>query len=97
MPRFELVSVEEIKNAPRMSESKRKKVEEYVGFINQLTDDKGGRLVCSDDENVMTVRNYLRTAAEIAGKRIKIRRSGKVLSFFIEKKRGGRRKKSEQL
>lgn len=95
MPNFETVPISEIKAAPRMSESKRKKIEEYLGYINQLTDEKGGRLVCGSDENVITVRNYLKTAADIASKKIKIRRSGNVISFFLEKKRGGRRKKTQ--
>ena len=92
MPKFEAVPLQEIKNAPGMSEAKRKKIEEYTSYINQLTSEMGGRLTCYDDENVITVRNYLKAAVEMANKTIKIRRSGKVISFFLEKKRGRKEK-----
>lgn len=88
MPNFEIVSIEQIKAAPRVSEARRKKLEEYVGYINQLTNVKGGRLVCSADDNISAVRNDLRRAAEIAGKKIAMRRAGNIISFFLEKRSG---------
>jgi len=93
MPKFETVPIEEIKTASRMSEARRKKLEEYVGYIEQLSEEKGGRLVCSPSENITTIRNDLKTAAEMAGKNLMIRRNGNVISFYIVKKRGGRRKR----
>jgi hypothetical protein len=93
MPKFETVPVAEIKTASRMSEARRKKLEGYVNYINQLSETEGGRLTCSPNENVAAVRNDLKTAAEMAGKNIKIRRSGNVINFYLVKKRGGRRKK----
>jgi hypothetical protein len=94
MPKFETVPVAEIKAVLRMSEPRKKKLETYVGYINQLSDDKGGKLTCSPSENVTTVRNDLKLAAQMAGKNLKIRRSGNIISFYIEKRRGGRKKKS---
>jgi len=94
MPKFEMVPVEEIKATPRISEARRRKLQEYIAYINQLTGEKGGRLVCAPNENITSIRNDLKKAAEIAGKNINIRRSGNVISFFLQKKRGGRRKKS---
>lgn len=87
MPNFEIVSIEQIKAAPRVSEVRRKKLEEYVSYINQLTNVKGGRLVCSADENVAAIRYDLRRAAEIAGKKVAIRTSGNIILFFLEKRR----------
>lgn len=93
MPKFEMVPIQEIKTVPRMSEARRKKLEEYAGYINQLTSVKGGRLLCTPNENITTVRNDLRRAAGMVGKKIAIRRTGNIISFFLEKRRGGRRKK----
>ncbi len=91
MPKFETVPVAEIKAVRRMSEAKKRRLEEYVGYINQLSDEKGGRLICSANENIITVRNDLKTAATMAGKNIKIRRSGNVIAFYLVKKRGRRK------
>ena len=94
MPKFETAPIDEIKSGTRMSEKKRKILEEYSGYVNQLSDTMGGKLICGPDENVISVRNYLKVAADIAGKNIKIRRSGNVISFYAEKKRGrGKAKK----
>ncbi len=90
MPKFETVPVAEIKAVRRMSEARRKKLEEYVAYINQLSETKGGRLFCSPGEKVTTIRNDLKTAAEMVGKNIKIRRSGNVIAFYLVKKRGRR-------
>ena len=90
MPKFETVPAAEIKAVRRMSEAKKKRLEGYVGYINQLSDEKGGRLICSANENILTVRNDLKTASTMAGKNIKIRRSGNVIAFYLVKKRGRR-------
>jgi len=81
MLKFEIVPVAEIKATPRMSEAKRKKLEEYSGYINQLSDEYGGKLTCSPSENEISVRNYLKVAADMAGKNIKIRRGGNVMGM----------------
>ncbi len=91
MPKFETVPVAEFRGRVGMTEARRKRLEVYVGYINQLTDEKGGRLVCSANENILTVRNDLKKAAEMAGKNIKTRRSGNVIAFYLVKKRGRRK------
>jgi hypothetical protein len=88
MPKMEIVPIAEIKGTAGMSEARRKKLEVYVGYISQLTDEKGGRLVCFANENILTVRNDLKKAAEMAGKNIKTRRSGNIIAFYLVKKRG---------
>ena len=91
MPKMEIVPIAEIRGTVGMSEARRKRLEVCIGYINQLTDEKGGRLVCYPNENILTVRNDLKKAAEMAGKNIKTRRSGNVIAFYLVKKRGRRK------
>jgi hypothetical protein len=96
MPRFETVPMEELKLATAISERKRKSLEAYMGYVDQLTPDTGGRLICDPSEKITTVRNDLKQAAGLRGKDIVVRRSGNVLAFYLSGKRRGRRGRKKE-
>ena len=47
-----------------MSEARKRRVEQYIGYIKQLSPEHGGKLTCSSNENNNTVRNDLKKADE---------------------------------
>ena len=90
MPTFELVSIQEatIKTNP----SKRAKIlEEYVGYIGQLTAGQAGKLQPSEGETTASVRRRIGAAAKLAGKNLVIRRVGSEVYFW--EREGARRRR----
>ncbi len=57
---------------------------EYLGFIEQLTEGQAGRLQPSEDESLATVRRRLGIAAKLSGKDITIKRQGNEVYFWVE-------------
>ena len=94
VPTLELVSIEEatIKTNP----SKRARIlEEYVGYIGQLTAGQAGKLQPSEGETPTAVRRRVGAAAKLAGKDLVIRRAGDDVYFW--EREGARRRRGRPL
>ena len=96
MPRFDIVPIAEVR-VKSASEGKRAQIlQEYRGYIDQLTSGQAGRLVAVAGETTATVRRRLGDAARAAGHKLTIRRAGDEVYFWaVEKRRAanGRRRR----
>ncbi len=93
MPKLDIVPIEEAK-VKTASKGKRAQIlQEYRGYIDQLTKGQAGRLVASTGESTATVRRRIGAAARSAGKNLTIRRAGDEVYFWAERRRAknGRR------
>ena len=91
MSTFELVTVEEA--IMRATPGKRAKVlEEYLGYIRQLTSGQAGKLQPGEGESVTAVRRRIGAAAKLAGKDLVVRRSGAEVYFWEAPRKRSRSK-----
>lgn len=69
-------------------------VAEYQKYIDQLAPGKAGRLQASEGETLRALTLRLRRAAKLAGKTLKIHKTGDELLFWLdgERRRGRPRK-----
>ena len=93
MPKLDIIPIEEarVKSASR---GKRAQIlQEYLGYVDQLTKGQAGRLMAGAGETTATVRRRLGDAAKSAGKNLTIRRAGDAVYFWAERRRAenGRR------
>ena len=100
MPKFDKVSIEEagVKTTSE-SASRRKRaqiLQEYSGYIDQLTKGQAGKLVANAGETTATVRRRISAAARAGGKKLTIRRAGDEVYFWSERRRApnGRRRRN---
>ena len=97
MPKFDIVPIEEVR-AKTASVGKRAQIlQEYRGYIDQLTKGQAGRLVAGAGETAATVRRRIGDAARAAGKKLTIRRAGDEVYFWVERRRSanGRRRRDK--
>ena len=90
MPTFEIVPVEQatVKTSP----SKRARIlEEYAGYVKQLTTGQAGKLRPCEGETPTAIRRRIGAAAKLAGKDLVIRRAGTDV-YFWERVEDGRRR-----
>jgi hypothetical protein len=83
MPEFSTVSVQEaqLRTIPGRQG---KFINEYAGYIQQLPTGRAGRLRIEEDENPLTIRRRLVTAAQAMNIPLIIKRSGNELYFWRE-------------
>jgi hypothetical protein len=83
MPEFATVS---LKEAQLRTQSGRrgKLVTEYAEYIQSLPQGQAGRLRCVEQENPLTIRRRLNTAAQALGIPLIIKRSGSDIYFWSE-------------
>jgi len=83
MPTFDQVPLQEaiLKTATGKTAQITK---EYLGYIEQLSEDQAGRLQPDEGESVATVRRRLGVAAKLSGKDIIIKRQGNEVYFWEE-------------
>jgi len=91
MPTFELVSIQEA--SMKAKPGKRARIlEEYIGYIGQLTAGQAGKLQPSEGETVTAVRRRIGAAAKLADKNLVIRRAGADVYFWeregVRRRRG---------
>ena len=83
MPEFTTVSVTEAKL--RTTSGRQKTfLQEYAAYIQQLPKDQAGRLRTSEQENPLTIRRRLVTAAQALDVTLSIKRSGNDVYFWRE-------------
>ncbi len=94
MPKFDKVPLEEVrvKTASESASTRQRAqiLQEYRGYIDQITKGQAGRLVASAGETTATVRRRIGAAARAAGKNLTIRRTGDEVYFWaVESRRSG--------
>ena len=91
MPKLDVVPIEEARGKTASeSASVRKRaqiLQEYQGYIDQLTKGQAGRLVAGAGETTATVRRRIGAAARAAGKNLTIKRAGDEVYFWAEKRK----------
>jgi hypothetical protein len=102
MPEFEIVSVQDAR-AKTMPSRQRAYLNEYAGFIKQLSERQAGKLHPEPHEKLTTIRRRLDTAAKTLGVTLVIKRSGEDVYFWTEssteeqpKRRYTRRRRSQK-
>jgi hypothetical protein len=102
MPNFELISVEDAK-VQTIPVRQRTYVNEYAGYIQQLSAGKAGKLHPKEDEKLTTIRRRLVVAAQTLGITLVIKRSGEDIYFWSEgeaaaqpRPRNGRRRRRQE-
>ncbi len=58
--------------------------QEYLGYIEQLTEGQAGKLQPGEGERVAAVQRRLSVAAKLSGKDIVIKRQGNEVYFWLE-------------
>ena len=69
--------------------------QEYLGYIEQLTEGQAGRLQPGEGESVATVRRRLGVAAKLSAKDITIKRQGNEVYFWVQQEPRPRRQRRE--
>jgi hypothetical protein len=102
MPDFAIVSLQDAK-LETMPSRQRTYINEYAGYIQQLSHGKAGKLHPLADEKLTTIRRRLVVAAQTLGITLVIKRSGDDLYFWSEpsgeaqpRSRRGRRSRSQE-
>jgi hypothetical protein len=102
MPNFEIISVADAK-LKTIPVRQRQYMNEYAGYIQQLSPGKAGKLHPKEDEKLTTIRRRLGVAAQTLGTTLVIRRSGEDIYFWSEgrgeaqpRPRNGRRRRRQE-
>jgi hypothetical protein len=102
MPDFTIVSVEDAK-VKTIPVRQRTYMNEYAGYIQQLSHGKAGKLHQKEDEKLTTIRRRLVVAAQTLGITLVIKRSGADIYFWKEepaeaqpRPRNGRRRRRQE-
>jgi hypothetical protein len=102
MPDFETVSVQEAK-LRTTSGYRGQYVQEYAGYIQQLSPGMAGKLHPKEDEKLTTIRRRLVVTAQTLDATLVIKRSGEDVYFWTEssteeqpKRRYTRRRRSQK-
>lgn len=89
MPKLDIVPIEEAKGKSATGGKRAQILQEYRGYIEQLTKGQAGRLVPGDGETVSTIRRRIGAAARQAGKNLSIKRIGDEVYFWTEGRKTG--------
>jgi hypothetical protein len=102
MPEFTTVSVQEAQ-LQTLSGRQRQYLNEYAGYIQQLSQGQAGKLHVEEDEKPTTIRRRLVVAAQMLGIPLTIKRSGNDIYFWSEgeaaaqpRPRNGRRRRRQE-
>ncbi len=87
MPEFETVSLQEAQ-LRSMSGRQGRFMNQYVSYIQQLSQGQAGKLHPVGNENLPTIRRRLISAAQALGITLVIKRSGEDLYFWSESREG---------
>ena len=94
MPTFEQVPLQE--GMLKTATGKTAQItQEYLGYIEQLTEGQAGKLQPSEGESMATVRRRLGIAAKSSGKDITIKRQGNEVYFWVQHEPRPRRPRRE--
>src|SRR5918996_2737178 len=101
MPDFAIVSVQEAQ-LQTLSGRQRQYLNEYAGYIQQLSQGKAGKLHVWENEKPTTIRRHLTVVAQMLGIPLTVKRSENDIYFWSEplqegqpKPRRGRRRRSQ--
>jgi len=95
MPKFDIVSIEEVRVTSASEAKRAQMLQEYLDYIDQLKSGQAGRLVAGAGETTATVRRRLGAAARAGRKNLTIKRAGDEVYFWSERRRApnGRRRR----
>ena len=82
MPKFDKVPIKQVRVQSASVGMRAQILQEYRGYIDQLTKAQAGRLVAGAGETTATVRRRIGAAARAAGKNLTIRRAGDEVYFW---------------
>jgi hypothetical protein len=77
MPELQIISLDEAQGQGRF-------VPDYIAIIQQVPQDKAGKLVLSEEENPVAARKWLILAAKAMDIPLGVRRRGRTIYFWIE-------------
>ncbi len=93
MPTFDQVPLQEAILKTVTGKSKTAQItQEYLSYIEQLTEGQAGRLQPGESESVATLRRRLGVAAKLSGKDIIIKRQGNEVYFWVQQEPRPRRR-----
>ena len=95
MPKFIMIPMEKLKAQSGLRSATLVKLKPYLEAIKKLNAKTGCQMVLRKGENSLSVRNNLNKAATIAGRKIKISKSGDTLSVHLTERRGRKPKASQ--
>jgi hypothetical protein len=103
MPDFTIVSLEDAK-VQTLSGRQQEYLNEYIGYIQQLSQGTAGMLHATEGENLATIRRRLILAAKTLTIQLVIKRSGQDIYFWAaeleeakpRQRRGGRRRRQAE-
>jgi hypothetical protein len=103
MPDFEIVSLQDAK-LKTLSGRQRTYINEYAGYIQQLSPGEAGKLHVCENEKPTTIRRRLTVTTQMLGINLTIKRSGADIYFWTAEleeaqpkpRRGGRRRRQEE-
>ena len=81
MPTFSIVSLREAREGSA-SGKRAELLQEYIGYIQRVSQGEAGVLEPGEGETPQAIRRRLNTAVETLGKRLDIRRSGRIVYFW---------------
>jgi hypothetical protein len=84
MPKFEIVNKEEAQSKSRFGGKNGQIIAMYMFFIEQLKENKAGKLKATEGETIQAVRRRLGKAAKLTGKNITIKRVNDEVYFWLE-------------
>ena len=90
MAHFQTVDLTEAKL--RTSGPRARIVLQYLEYLNQLTPGTAGKIIATEDESTGAIRRRLRTAAQVSGKDLEIKRDEDTVYFWVKPKRGRTKK-----
>ncbi len=94
MPTFDQVPLQEAMLKTVTGKSKTAQItQEYLSYIEQLTEGQAGRLQPGEGESVATVRRRLGVAAKVSVKDITIKRQGNEVYFWVQQEPRPRRRR----
>ena len=82
MPEFELVSKADAESDTARGR-RAETLKDYVGYIQQLSKGRAGKLQASEGETLSTVRRRLGDAGRLVGKDLVIKRTGDTIYFWL--------------
>ena len=86
MAHFQTVDLTEAKL--RTSGPRARIVLQYLESLNPLPPGTAGKIIATEDESTGAIRRRLRTAAQVSGKDLEIKRDEDTVYFWIKPKRG---------
>lgn len=81
--KFEKIPISEAKSMKKIVEREAKVLEEFKQYIKSLTPNDAGKFEVKDNKDGFAVRANIIRAAKSLGLNVKVKKSGKVITFWV--------------